>query len=90
MEKVTNGTTVKGSIKGCERVNYKLGAREGQSLCVSLESKKAFSNFYEPGKGAGDEAMFIGSVTGASYVGTLPDREYAIGMEPTMICQIYC
>ncbi len=39
---------------------------------VSLESKKAFINIFEPGKGVGDGAMFIGSTEGANYTGILP------------------
>ena len=71
-DKGTNGTTVKGHVKGYDTVNYKLGAKAGQSMRVSLESKKAFMNIFEPGKGAGDGAMFGGTIKGASYVGTLP------------------
>ena len=71
-DKGTNGTTAKGHIKGYESVNYKLGAKADQSMRVSLESKKAFINIYEPGKGPGDEAMFVGSMSGSSYVGMLP------------------
>ena len=71
-DKGTNGTTVKGHVKGYDTVNYKLGARSGQSMRVSLESKTAYINIFEPGKGTGGGAMFIGSIKGASYVGTLP------------------
>ena len=71
-DKGTNGTTVQGSVKGYDTVNYKLGAKADQSMRVSLESKKAFINIFEPGKSPGDGAMFRGSVEGSSYVGTLP------------------
>jgi len=71
-DKGTNGTTVKGHVKGYDTVNYKLGAKSGQSMRVSLESKKAFINIFEPGKGVGDGAMFIGSIKGANYTGILP------------------
>jgi len=71
-DKGTNGTTVNGYVKGYDTVNYKLGAKIGQSMRVSLESKKAFINIFEPGKGAGDGAMFIGSIKGANYTGILP------------------
>ena len=70
-DKSTTGTTLKGHVKGYDTVNYKLGAKEGQSMRVSLESKKAFINIFEPGKGPGDGAIFIGSSAGESYVGTL-------------------
>jgi len=71
-DKGTTGTTVKGHVKGYDTVNYKLGAKSGQSMRVSLESKKAFINIFEPGKGVGDGAMFIGSTAGANYTGILP------------------
>ena len=71
-DKGTTGTTVKGHVKGYDTVNYKLGAKADQSMRVSLESRKAYFNIFEPGKGAGDGAMFISSRDGASYVGTLP------------------
>ena len=71
-DKGTNGTTVQDSVKGYDTLNYKLGAKAGQSMRVSLESKKAFINIFEPGKGPGDEAMFRGSAEGSSYVGMLP------------------
>ncbi len=38
---------------------------------VSLTSKKAFINIFEPDKGVGDGAMFIGSTEGANYTGIL-------------------
>jgi len=71
-DKGTTGTTVKGHVKGYDSVNYKLGAKSGQSMRVSLESKKAFMNIFEPGKGVGDGAMFIGSTVGDNYTGILP------------------
>ena len=72
-DKGTTGSTVKGHVKGYNTVNYKLGAKSGQSMRVSLESKKAFINIFEPGKGVGDGAMFIGSIKGANYTGVLPE-----------------
>lgn len=70
-DKGTNGTTVHGSVKGYDSVLYKLGAKAGQSMRVSMESKKAFFNIYVPGKGLGDQALFVGD--GENYVGTLPE-----------------
>ncbi|MCD6212209.1 MAG: hypothetical protein J7J02_04415 [Sulfurovum sp.] len=72
-DKGTNGTTVKGHVKGYDTVYYKLGAKAGQSMHVSLRSKKAFMNIFEPGKGAGDGAMFGGSSEGGKYRGVLPE-----------------
>lgn len=70
----TNGTTVTGTIKGYETVNYKVGAKSGQSMRVSLETSNdsSYFNIFVPEKGPGDGAMFIGSTKGNSYVGMLP------------------
>ena len=70
-DKGTIGTTVKGHVNGYDTVNYMLGAKEGQTIRVSLNSKKAYMNIFEPGKGPGDGAMFIGSIKGQSYTGNL-------------------
>ena len=70
-DKGTTGSTVKGEVKGYDTVNYTLGAKEGQTMRVSLESKKAYMNIFESGKGVGDAAMFIGSIKGQSYTGNL-------------------
>ena len=70
-DKGTTGSTFKGHVKGYDTVNYTLGAKEGQYMRVSLESKKAYMNIFEPGKGVGDTAMFIGSIKGQSYTGDL-------------------
>ena len=72
-DKGTNGTMVKGHVKGYDTVNYKLGAKAGQSMRVSIESKHADFNIYAPGKGLGDQAIFVGE-PGINYVGTLPEN----------------
>ena len=73
-DKGTTGTTIKGKIKGYETYNYKLGAKAGQYMRVSLETKHTatYFNIYEPGKGPGDAAMFIGTIKGHMYTGNLP------------------
>ncbi|RLA25400.1 MAG: DNA breaking-rejoining protein [Gammaproteobacteria bacterium] len=75
-ERGTNGTTVAGSVKGYASINYTLGANSEQSMRVSLEASNAsaYFNIYAPGKGPGDEAMFVGSMGGNSYVGTTPAK----------------
>ena len=80
-DKGTTGTTIKGKIKGYETYNYKLGAKAGQYMRVSLETKHTATHFniYEPGKGPGDAAMYIGTVHGNMYTGNLPaDGTYTI------------
>lgn len=66
--KGTTGSTVKGHIKGYDTVNYKLGAKAGQSMRVGLKSKKAFFTIIAPGK----NVIFDGTIKGNSYLGTLP------------------
>ena len=79
-DKGTNGTTVKGQVKGDDYVLYKLGAKKGQSMSVSIKSRNAHFNVYAPGKGPGQEAIFAGE-PGIPYVGTLPaDGTYTISV----------
>lgn len=72
-DKGTNGTTVEGHIKGGDSVLYKLGAKEGQTMSVSMKSKNAHFNIYGPGKGPGEEAIFVGE-PGVPFVGELPEN----------------
>ncbi|MEZ5386999.1 MAG: hypothetical protein R3F13_15940 [Prosthecobacter sp.] len=64
---------VKGRITGEESVIYKLNARDGQFLSVSLRPDNASANYniYIPGRGPGDEALFVSAVGGHEYVGQL-------------------
>jgi hypothetical protein len=66
--KGTTGSTIKGHVKGYDTVNYKLGAKAGQSMGVGLKSKKAFFTIIAPGK----EVIFNGTIKGNSYLDTLP------------------
>ena len=80
-DKGTTGTTLKGKIKGYDTFNYTLGAKAGQYMRVSLETKHTatYFNIFEPGKGPGDAAMYIGSTQGNAYTGNLPaDGTYTI------------
>ena len=77
----TTGTTIKDSLKGYLTVNYKLRARAGQSMVVVLKSDNGstYFNIFAPGKGPGDEALFIGAMRGYRFEGPLPaDGEYTI------------
>jgi hypothetical protein len=66
-----SSATVKGTIKGDESVNYKLGAAAGQTMTVTLKpsNKSTYFNVVAPGA---DSAMFIGSTEGNRFSGTLP------------------
>ena len=66
--KGTTGSTIKGHVKGYDTVNYKLGAKAGQSMSVGLKSSKAFFTIIAPGK----KVIFNGTIEGNSYSDTLP------------------
>lgn len=72
--KGSTGTTVKGTIAGEVDAAFLLGAAKGQRLQVVLTSDNdgAYFNVFEPGKGPGDAALFIGSTGGSTFEGTLP------------------
>lgn len=60
-------------ITGHESVIYKLNARDGQFLKVSLrpDNQSADYNIYIPGRGPGDEALFTSATGGREYLGQL-------------------
>jgi len=79
-KKGTNGATMKGSVKGYDTVLYKLGAKAGQHMRVSIDSKHANFNLYAPGKGIGDRALFLGE-PGIPFTGKVPeDGTYTISV----------
>ncbi|MBK1619574.1 hypothetical protein CKO42_14225 [Lamprobacter modestohalophilus] len=70
--KGASSATVEGQIKGRESVDYLLGAREGQSMNVSMatDNRSSYFNIIAPGKA--NEAIFVGSIAGNQFEGTLP------------------
>ena len=66
--KGTTGSTIKGHVKGYDTVNYKLGAKAGQSMRVGLKSGKAFFTIVAPGK----KVIFNGTIEGNAYSDILP------------------
>ena len=75
------GATISSSITGYESVNYRLTAKAGQIMTVTLSTDHTatYFNIYPPGKGPGDAAMYIGSTEGARFHGKLPaSGTYAI------------
>jgi len=79
-KKGTNGATMKESVKGYDTVQYTLAAKVGQKMHVSIESKHANFNIYAPGKGMGDQALFVGEPT-IPYDAVLPqDGTYTIAV----------
>ncbi|RLA38865.1 MAG: hypothetical protein DRR42_28060 [Gammaproteobacteria bacterium] len=72
---------IKKTITGRQEVNYKLGAKAGQSMVVILNTDNAsnYFNIYAPGKGPGDEALFVAAMNGSRYEGVLQaDGEYTV------------
>jgi hypothetical protein len=70
--KGANSTTVQGTVKGYETVDYLLGAREGQSMNVSMATDNGSNYFNIIAPGKTDEAMFVGSSSGNQFEGRLP------------------
>lgn len=73
----SSGADIPGRIIGSEEVRYRLGASAGQQMRVDLatSNSSAYFNIFAPGDVPGQStAMFIGPVSGTSYVGTLPAK----------------
>lgn len=66
-------TSIKDSIKGYETVDYVLGASAGQTMTVNMETDNLASYFNIIAPGETDVAFFIGSTSGNSYSGDLPE-----------------
>ncbi|WP_193212976.1 hypothetical protein [Luteolibacter marinus] len=75
--------TLTGKITGRESVVYLLNARKGQFLTVSLRPDNPSANFniYLPGKGPGDEALFVSDLGGREYRGQLfEDGDHSVSV----------
>ena len=64
-------TTLTGTLKGRETIDYQLGATAGQRMTVTLTTDHTanYFNLIEPG--AGDVAYFVGSTEGNRFEGHL-------------------
>lgn len=74
----TSSATVKGSVTGDEIMDYKLGARAGQKMSVTLKTSNTsnYFNVLPPGSKA---ALFNGSSEGNQWTGSLPvDGDYTV------------
>lgn len=67
------GTTIEGRISGYEIVDYKVGARAGQTLVVSMTTDGGANYFNLMAPGETEVAFFNGSVNENAYTGTLPE-----------------
>jgi hypothetical protein len=74
-----SSATVKGTLVGDQTVDYKLRARAGQQMTVSLETANASTYFNVLPPGSNDVAVFVGSSGGNRWSGTLEaDGEYTV------------
>jgi len=64
--------TISGTIKGDQDIDYVVGAKQGQSMNVSMATKHGSTYFNILAPGETNEAFFIGSTSGNQYEGTLP------------------
>jgi hypothetical protein len=72
------GTTIKGSIKGRETIDYRLKAKAGQVMTVSLNTSN-LSNYFNVLPTGSETALFVGSTSGNSWAGALPtDGDYTV------------
>jgi hypothetical protein len=77
--KGASSATVKGSIKGYRTIDYKLRARAGQTMSVTLKTSNGANYFNVLPPGSNDVAVFVGSTEGNEWTGRLAaDGEYAI------------
>jgi hypothetical protein len=75
--KGATSTQLKGSIKGDAGVDYKISARAGQTVAVTMKPSNAstYFNILPPGSEA---AMFIGSTSGTTATVVLPDDGFYV------------
>jgi hypothetical protein len=64
-----NSTTVTGTVKGRQYVDYKLNILSGQTLSVSINSKSTSVNFNVLPPGSQDVAIYNSSINGNKYSG---------------------
>jgi len=77
--KGASSATVKGSLKGDQTIDYKLRAKAGQTMSVTLKTGNASNYFNVLPPGSKDVAIFVGSTSGNEWTGALPaDGEYTV------------
>ena len=77
--KGSSSATVKASIRGDQTIDYKLRAKAGQSMNVTLKSSNGSNYFNVLPPGSNDVAIFTGSTSGNEFSGALPsDGEYTV------------
>jgi hypothetical protein len=68
-----SGTTIEGRITGYEIVDYKLGARAGQTMSVKMTTDGGANYFNLMAPGETVVAFFNGSFGDNAYTGRLPE-----------------
>jgi hypothetical protein len=77
--KGASSTTLRGSLKGDKIIDYKLRAKAGQTMSVTLKSSNPSNYFNILPPGSNDVAVFVGSTGGNEWSGPLAaDGEYTI------------
>jgi hypothetical protein len=77
--KGASSATVKGSLKGDKVVDYKVRAKAGQTMSVTLKTSNGANYFNVLPPGSSAEAIFVGSTSGNEWAGPLPaDGEYTV------------
>ncbi len=77
--KGASSATVKGSLKGDKTIDYRLRARAGQTMTVSLKTSNGVNYFNVLPPGSTDAAIFVGSSGGNEWTGQLEaDGEYTV------------
>lgn len=77
--KGASSATIKGTVTGDQTIDYKLRARAGQTMKVSLKTGNSANYFNVLPPGSNDVAIFVGSTGGNEWSGTLEaDGEYKV------------
>ena len=72
------GTTIKGSIKGREIIDYRLKAKAGQQMSVSLSTNNS-GNYFNVLPPNSETALFNSAMSENDWTGTLPeDGDYQV------------
>lgn len=74
----SSSSTIKGSIKGYQTIDYTLRASAGQTMTVKLAAKNS-ANYFNVLPPDSETALFVGSTSGNEWSGTLPGNgEYRV------------
>ena len=70
--KGAKSATIEGRIQGDMTIDYLLGAKQGQSMNVSMATDNGANYFNIIAPGKENEALFVGSSSGNQFEGALP------------------